>query len=127
LTQKQYKVCLVLLLHATVLSDRTDEITEREGAELIKRHRARFLRKLPEERSQGSIPASSSGRRTEFIEYTEVLAKYIADESIELTGKLDLDDIETAHIHGTQGGGSPTSNRQAPGVYWIFSRLHRIF
>lgn len=104
-------MCLILLFRTTVLSDITDEITEREGAELLERHRARFLRKLLEERSQESTLGSSSGRRAEVLECIEILANHIEDESIKLDGELDLDnDIETANIHGTQGGGSPTFN-----------------
>jgi hypothetical protein len=111
-------VCLILLFRTTVLSDITDEITEREGAELLERHRARFLRKLPEERSQESTPGSSSGKRAEVLECIEILANHIADESVELGGKLGLDDdIETTHIHGMQGGGSPTfDSDKAPGM-----------
>lgn len=108
---------LVLFFHAIVLSDYIDKVSKREGIELIKRHRARFKRKQ-EERSKELTPRSSSGRRAKVLEYTRVITNNIADKSIVLDSKLDLNNnIATTHIYGTQGGGSRTFDiDKAPGV-----------
>ena len=94
------------------LSDRiTGQITRRENSEdddndLLKRHRARFNRKSPEEGSQESRARSKSARRAK-PSTNKVLANHITDEPIELDSdsKRDLDeDLQTTHIPYNQSG-----------------------